>query len=481
MSARVWKERLLSLLLAAEVALSVALTVLAASASARAPLLAERARVAPPPPPGSEPDLLAPTRVWAHAPGGSYAVLGPQVPLFDRLWEALREATARTLDRSPFPEPVDPLQVETDPAEGFAGADLPVELPASAWAQFLVQGGSPGLGFVRGVSDAWDTPVQRVAVTLGEAGAVYLVGSGGALRFPLGPRAGDVLEPLVQAAGAGSYPAYRPLPVTPPRSPARDAGRPGPGRAPEERSVGEVPLAADPWVLVPVEPPYLLRRRYEARRPDPADLLPRLFPDPSVVQEIQETDATVYTDGGRALRLYRSGALEYTAPRQEDARGPRDPARALEAVRAFATPRGLWPAGARLSSFSAGEEVTRLVFTIPGPVLPTVSRTPLLEARVAGGTVVSFFRAPELIVREVGDEEHLIGPEAALAAVRAALADPQPRLFAFGLHEWRTGDPVGATVPVWVADFGSGRQVWVDARTGEVVLWTGRGPGRSSS
>lgn len=502
MSARAWKDRLLSFLLAAEVVLSAALTVLAASDSSRVPLLAERARLAPPPPPGREPDLLAPARVWAHPGGGGYVVLGPQVPLFGLLWEALREAAAQAVDRSPLPEPVDPLRVETDPAVGFAGADLPAELPASAWAQFLVQGGPPGFGLVREMAGAWDTPVDRLVVTLGETPALYLVGPGRALRFPLLPRAGEVLEPLVRAAGEGGYPAYRPLPVavpdsagdparptaegtaagsgSGPRSPARSAGPAGPAGGPAEAPALQVPLAADPWVLVPAAAPFVLRRRYDVRRPDPAELLPRLFPDPSVVQEIQEADATVFTDGGRALRLYRSGALEYTAPRAEDARGPRDPARALAAVRAFATPRGLWPAGARLAQFRAGDAESRLTFSVPGPVLPTVSRSPLLEARVAGSTVVSFYRAPDLEVAEVGDEERLIPPDAALAAVRAAQAGPEPRLRAFGLYEWRTGEPAGATVPVWVADFGNGRRVWLDARTGEVVLWTGREPVRPS-
>lgn len=490
-----WREACLDALLVVQVAASLVLSGLLAYRFTPELPVTSRPQVVPVTPAQSVPraDLLQPVLIWAYTETGGYGGVTPGGPEYPVAWQRFREAIRLALATPERPAPVSSLELEAAEAQPAVGADLPLRLPAAELAGLWVRQEPAWLeGRLR--PDLWPaTPVDRLVIGLGEPGGLYLVGPAGALRLSLPQAARPGMEELAAGlTGPDKVPYRRLQPLAaggdgPAGEGAPEPGQDGSGGGPVGGDAAAAirdpgapaPLRVGPWVLVPDGRPGQSRPVPAVRwRPagDPRGLLPLFFPDQTVVREVEELGgARIYTDGRRALRVYSTGALEYTEsqPREPAAAGPGLPD-AVAAVLEFAGSRSLWPAAGVLTGVEETRWRRRLFFGFYRDGLPVLGGRPLLEAIVAGGRVTYLYAAHTL---EIGDTDRvveLVPPEAAVAAAhgsRHLAGEARSPAVVHRVHlAWRLEPAtLQRLVPVWVVTFREEGPVLVDAESGQVL------------
>lgn len=464
-------------LLALQVALGVALSGALLWRSPAAVQRSEGWRVAPAPAgPRMAPEVDGPLSLWVHAGGEKYLWAPPGQPLHSLIWARLRRALAAAgapLYAAPGgPGAAPPALV----------ADLPARLAAAQWLALWGWRSDAAGNVARTVQAAWtELPVDRIWVTLDPPGALVLQGPEGQVAFALSEAERLGLQALLQAALVDVHPDSRPLsqPLPAGTGPgqaagagdsaggAREAGGKAGGAgggaapAPGEGSAGTVAApGAGGLTLVPAQPLAPLVG-VMPEHPDSHQvqaLVAQFFPDVTVVRQIQEQEATVYTDGHRALRLYQSGALEFNQPQDPGDMAPDLPG-AVRAVREFLGPRGLLPPGGVLTGFWQGGGEAHLTFTGRRVQLPLVGPRPWLEVRVAGSHVVYLYRAPDLVLTR-SRLLTLPAPEAAVAALQTALGRPVAIRAMHLVHRWDGGSQL---LPTWRMELTTGGEYLLDA------------------
>lgn len=448
-------------LLAAQVALSLVLTGLVMLSPLGAGLQAQTPEVHRPPAPSPViPDTFAPWQLWVGAGNGPYSVLTAGDPEYASLWRTVRAALQAALSLSPGTSAVTAEELAAAAGGRVVGGDLPVPLTVENWAW--------GWNAARRSADA--AVYDRVVVALDGDPAVYLLGPGGYRAFPLPGPERVYLGLELAGLPLQNYRTLRPLAGEPvpvarsepwrmflPGGPVLDLGDP------------ETPLV-DPWVLVPAGRPYASVPILKAEEANAWAMVGRLFPDQSVVREVQERDgARIFLDGQRALRIYEQGAIEFTQPPPPDGRTP-DFASAVEVTAAFLAAHHLWYDQARLVNHQPFEGGYYLAYGTQGPQLPLVSRKPLLEVVVTGDRVTYLQRWPAYIAGTTPAPEPLLSAEAAIRAVPDHLLWGLVRVRGMRLAHLVSPAPAVVPTPVWVITLsGDGGPLLMDARTGVLI------------
>jgi len=213
------------------------------------------------------------------------------------------------------------------------------------------------------------------------------------------------------------------------------------------------------------------RARVQVRKPVDSTERLRFFPDISVVRQIEERDARIFTDGQRLLRLTNSGLLEY---RTADVPGVApDFPRALQSAREWIGSHGGWPTDLVLGWFAQELGKARLQFDyrLSGPI-PVETADGAIRIDMNADRVIQFRRYPD-IVEITTDQWQLsvIKPE---DAVRIAAQEISLFLFesvrqvhmAYLLREGRDSDPTDWVLePCWVIKVGPAK-IYVPAELG---------------
>ena len=206
-------------------------------------------------------------------------------------------------------------------------------------------------------------------------------------------------------------------------------------------------------------------------------LVGRFFADPGVVRRIEERDgATIFTDGRSGLRVYPSGALEYSTPRPTGTRGSIEPDAALSVALSFLAGHGGVPPGmvlwecrpARLDEERAwtlemGFLVNGMLAVAPGGAAGmAVGEQGLYEYRTAAWTPW----------REPGGSHRIMSAQDALARLGP---HHSRRVRVLDVYLAYAGPPAaaGELRPVWIVRTDGDRWA-VDAVTGQVQVFGGR-------
>lgn len=201
------------------------------------------------------------------------------------------------------------------------------------------------------------------------------------------------------------------------------------------------------------------------------------FADPSVVRRIEERDgATIFTDGRSGLRVYPSGALEYTTPRPAPARGSVDPAAALSAALSFLAGHGgvsrdmvvweCWPVRRE------GDETWVLAIALQAEGLLAVAPGGAVSLAVGEQGLYEYRAAAWTPWREAEGSHRIMSAQDAL--LRLAGETPG-RTRVQDVYLAYLGHPTvgGELRPAWVIR--TGQDVWaVDAVSGRVQSLLGR-------
>ncbi|MCR4430326.1 MAG: two-component system activity regulator YycH [Tepidanaerobacteraceae bacterium] len=127
-------------------------------------------------------------------------------------------------------------------------------------------------------------------------------------------------------------------------------------------------------------------------------LASKFFDDFSVVRKIEETDgAVIYTDGQRALRIYRDGTLEYSFPGVKEQKRNVSFYDALKSALDFINSHGGWPQGGFLSSYDvlsqdAGANQYRFKFGLRINGYPLAGEKEYMSVTVVGSQVKNYYR-----------------------------------------------------------------------------------------
>ncbi len=197
----------------------------------------------------------------------------------------------------------------------------------------------------------------------------------------------------------------------------------------------------------------------------------RFFPDTSVVRQIEEQDARIFTDGQRLLRLTNSGMLEY---RTADTPGlPPEFARALQSGQEWVESHGGWPTDLVLGGFVQEQSKAKLQFDYrAGGNFPVETAEGAVQLDLSADRVTRFRRYPDLTeIRRLSGRISLIKPE---EAIRIAAQEVSLFLFetvrqvhfAYLLREGRDLERTEWVLePSWVIKVGAAK-VYVPAELG---------------
>lgn len=192
----------------------------------------------------------------------------------------------------------------------------------------------------------------------------------------------------------------------------------------------------------------------------------QFFPDFSATRKIEEKDgAVVYTDGNRGLRIYPSGALEYSRPLTGGLKAGFDFYEALKIAANFINTHGGWPQDVYLSGYKVAQN-QRTTYTFNFNIrirgLPLLSNSEYLTVTVEENQVSRFFRN---IVKEnkVLYEVQPISPIQALDAAIAAfnLKEITSLKLSYLVFDYEM-------IPVWTVETRSGR-IFINAKNGMAV------------
>lgn len=445
-----WRERATGVILALLVALSLALS-FGLWWSAAGPLTGEELWRQEPqsPPPPEWYQVVRPTRLLVHLGGDRRAMFLPGSAGYRDLWEAGCAGGMALAGLGPAArEPVRDAEARALEEAVSVEARFPAPLPGQTVARaYGMRGNLPD-----SVDGLLLTPGRWPFVAVRCDGRLY----------PLEGTAERDYRPLAQVLSS----------LEAPQAVERAGGIPVVS-----------PALPEGWEVVPglwVPKVSAVPRLATGFVPPPGyaqALVGRFFADPGVVRRIEERDgATIFTDGRSGLRVYPSGALEYSTPRPADTRGSIEPDAALSVALSFLAGRGGVPPGmvlwecrpARLEEERAwtlemGLLVNGMLAVAPGGALGmAVGGQGLYEYRAAAWTPW----------REPGGSHHIMSAQEALARLaaqhrgRARVLDVYPA-YAAALPA------AGELRPVWIVRTDADRWA-VDAVTGQVQAFGGR-------
>jgi regulatory protein YycH of two-component signal transduction system YycFG len=216
---------------------------------------------------------------------------------------------------------------------------------------------------------------------------------------------------------------------------------------------------------------WVSQARVQIRKPSDSTEKLRFFPDTSVVRQIEEKDARIFTDGQRLLRLTTSGILEY---RTADAPGVAPGlSQALQPAQEWIGSHGGWPPDLVLGRFTQELGKAKLEFDHRASgILPVETADGAVQLDISADRITRFRRYPDITeIRFDKERLLLIKPE---DAVRIAAQEVSLFLFetvrqmhlAYLLREGRDSDPIEWVLePSWVIKVGPAK-VYVPAELG---------------
>ncbi|MDI3481082.1 MAG: hypothetical protein PWQ97_737 [Tepidanaerobacteraceae bacterium] len=179
-------------------------------------------------------------------------------------------------------------------------------------------------------------------------------------------------------------------------------------------------------------------------------LAAKFFDDFSVVRRIQETDgAIIYTDGQRALRIYRDGTVEYSFP---GVKAPKRNVSFYDAVKTaldFIAAHGGWPQGGFLSSYDVSNQdssgsIYKFKFGLRINGYPLAGDKEYMSVTVAGSDVKNFYRNM-LSADKPGKLTELISPIKAID-IAVSTKDVKSMEDIYAAYMLNNGE----FIPVWV-------------------------------
>lgn len=192
--------------------------------------------------------------------------------------------------------------------------------------------------------------------------------------------------------------------------------------------------------------------QWHLEQPDTGKIVQSFYVEPAIIRQIIETDGTIiHTDGAKALRVYPSGALEYTLAKYETGYTG-EQLTAFELALEFVGRHGGWLEGLVLSQVSLTNEGNlRLEYVTFGLGLPLYSNGGSLVVEVGGAAVVSYWRRIAIGSEEISHEavvlplSFLLGnPSAQITQLFSTMLGPITDLsLGYFLHN------DGNTHPVW--------------------------------
>ena len=392
-------------------------------------------------------EVLAPQDVVVHLGQGRHTGLTPGSPAYAKFWGKVEPLLAGLPGAIPMaPESGATAQeVAAQRDEPGLEVSLPLALPLEQWADLWNSG-----WWTTQTSPSTTPSTRRVLLAAGKnpAAYVWVEGSINVLRasLPGGARLQAILKDV------GTQPGYVEL------SPSLDG------------------LRIDPGIYVPDPPPRLAVLHAIRRTSNPEDYARRFFLDLSVVRMIKERDsAVIFTDGRQGLRVYPSGASEYTSAQTLPPKGELTFPEALRQAVEYIAVHGGWPPQAYLVGNRTVDAATALEFTYRLAGLPLEGQPPLQITLNSAG-VISFQRW----MWEPSDDQvalqPAIGAEEALATVSRNWQqlfpwNPEPRItdvrLAYLLPPRGAED--STLRPVWAVTIHGGHRAYVDALTGELA------------
>lgn len=192
--------------------------------------------------------------------------------------------------------------------------------------------------------------------------------------------------------------------------------------------------------------------KWHFEQPDTGRIVQSFFVEPAIIRQILETDGTIiHTDGAKALRVYPSGALEYTLAKYETGYTGEQLA-TFELALEFVGSHGGWREDLVLSQVSlTNEGILRLEYVTFGLGLPLYSNGGSLAVEVGGAAVTSYWRRIATASEEVSHDaavlplSYLLGnPSAQVTQLFSTMSGPVTDLsLGYFLHS------DGNTHPVW--------------------------------
>jgi hypothetical protein len=206
-------------------------------------------------------------------------------------------------------------------------------------------------------------------------------------------------------------------------------------------------------------------------------ILGTFFVDVSLLRKIEERDgALIYSDGRRGVRIYPSGAVDYSQPL---AGGDVDPYAAVERAAVYAMQHGGLPGTAYVDRLSRQKNTGagfRARFALRYDGVPLVGQRGIIEVLVGSKGPEAFLRNFRLPAGPAGDARPILPPRDAIAAISAArvnvLGAGDPGLvIGMELAYLVNGpeEPIEPLRPVWAVEFQNAGAVTVDAYSGAVA------------
>ncbi len=390
-------------------------------------------------------EVLAPQGVVVHLGQGRHTGLTPGSPAYARLWGKVEPLLAGLPEAIPTAPESGATAQEVAAQRDEPGLEviLPLALPLEQWADLWNSG-----WWTTQTSPSTTPTTRRVLLAAGKnpAAYVWVEGSTSVLRatLPGGPRLEAILKDV------RTQPGYVELP------PSLDG------------------LRIDPGIYVPDPPPRLAALHAIRRTSNPEEYARRFFLDLSVVRVIRERDsAVIFTDGRQGLRVYPSGASEYTSAQTLPPAGELTFPEALRQAVEYAAAHGGWPPQAYLVGDRTVDAAPSLEFTYRLAGLPLEGQPPLQITLNSAG-VIGYQRWMWKPSDDQAALQPAIGAKEALGTVRRHWQqlfpwNPDPRIT--DLHLAYLLPPRGAEDstlrPVWAVTVHGGHRTYVDALTGE--------------
>lgn len=393
-------------------------------------------------------DLIEPVQIIAHFGPDRHTVLMPGTEAYSQAWNRLRLLFGLFPHPTPLERRPTADQLQAWRQEPGFEVVFPISFPIDQWV--WVWRGAYEAGPWPETNRVWFRQSSpQVLIWGGESGAPVAES-----RLPTGiAGVRSILEDVARL----DLPRYAALP---------------------ER-VGE--LAVDPGQYVPLELPPLAAVPVQPGQVIGAMIVQDFFTDLSVVRIIPERDrAVIYTDGHQGLRIYPSGASEYSAVLNSSPNDQIGWLPAVDRVREFVALHGGWPVGAHALLVQRSGAGYHFAFGARIGGWPVVGPVPPLEVVVEPAGVTRYLRNWRPLAAQAGSgsrgERSLLGAEEALRRLqgdwfRVFPAEEQRRVAGMRLVYYLPRPTVAAPAlqPVWEITSAAGQRVYLDAGSGELL------------
>ncbi|KXG76559.1 hypothetical protein AN618_15900 [Fervidicola ferrireducens] len=379
-------------------------------------------------------DVITPDRVVLHFGQDMHSVLYPNAPFYRESWDFARKVLhGKELVEVKNAKLDDENLRQKVGMELFFPVPLPVEFLTKVFNMNITQQAIPQ-----------ERLVNSMMIIEDDGLSVFFKGSSGEFYGLKNRESSFELKELLERVRLENPPVYTYLP------PAK------------------INVKFEEGIYVPVSTEQndlpVLSLKHE--KMPPQSTIAQFFPDFSATRKIEEKDgAVVYTDGNRGLRIYPTGALEYSRPLTGGLKTGSDFYEALKIAANFINTHGGWPQDVYLSGYKVAQN-QRTAYTFNFGIrikgLPLLSQSEYLTVTVEENQVSRYFRN---IVKE-NKVLYEIQPISPIQALDAAIAT-------FNLKEITSLELSylifeDALIPVWTVETRSGR-IFINAKNGMAI------------